>query len=225
MLLLAAVAALIGLSAGCGGDDDGDKEAGNAATGQNGATDAGKKCEKVDQPAPEEARDQPAPDLRLARDRTYIATVETSCGDFTIKLDPKQAPKTGGSFVSLARKKFYDGLTFHRIVPGYVVQGGDPLGVGTGGPGYQVRERMPNDLVYSEGVVAMAKTGQEPPGTSGSQFFVVTAANANLPPDYALLGEVRKGFETVRRIGLVPVGANDRPVLPIVIEKITISEK
>ena len=170
-------------------------------------------------------RKQRPPSFQLARGTTYIAKVETTCGDFTIKLDPKQAPKTGGSFVSLARKKFYDGLTFHRIVPGYVIQGGDPRGIGTGGPGYKVHERMPDDLVYSEGVVAMAKAGNEPPGTSGSQFFVVTAADANLPPDYALVGEVQKGFDTVRRIGLVPAGANEQPVLPIVIKKITISEK
>ena len=127
--------------------------------------------------------------------------------------------------MSLARKKFYDGLTFHRIVPGFVVQGGDPRGIGTGGPGYKVRERMPDDLVYSEGVVAMAKAGDEPPGTSGSQFFVVTAADANLAPDYALVGEVKDGFDTVRRIELIPAGADAQPVLPIVIKKITISEK
>ncbi len=225
MLLLAAVAALIGLSAGCGGDG-GDKKSAAGASGQTGASaDAGKKCEKVDKPAPEQVRKQRAPSFQLARGKTYIATVETTCGDFTIKLDPKQAPKTGGSFVSLARKKFYDGLTFHRIVPGYVVQGGDPSGIGTGGPGYKVHERMPNDLVYSEGVVAMAKAAQEPPGTSGSQFFVVTAANANLDPEYALIGEVKDGFDTVRRIGLLPVGPNEQPLLPVVIKKITISVK
>jgi peptidyl-prolyl cis-trans isomerase B (cyclophilin B) len=223
MLLLAAVAALIGLSAGCGGDDNGDK---NADSGQTGATaDAGAKCEKVDKPPPRRVRKQRAPGFRLARGTTYIAKVETSCGDFTIKLDPKQAPKTGGSFVSLARKKFFDGLTFHRIVPGYVIQGGDPTGTGTGGPGYKVHERMPDDLVYSEGVAAMAKAADEPSGTSGSQFFVVTAADANLPPDYALLGDVQKGFDTVRRIGLVPVGSMDRPLLPVLIKRIRISEK
>jgi peptidyl-prolyl cis-trans isomerase B (cyclophilin B) len=223
ILLLAAVAAMVGVWAGCGGDDDGDK---SASTTDAGATaNADGKCEKVQKPPPRKVRDREPPDFRLERGKTYIAKVETSCGDFTIKLDPKDAPKTGGSFVTLAREKFYDGLTFHRVVPGYVIQGGDPRGIGIGGPGYQIREKPPEDLAYSQGVVAMAKTGQEPPGTSGSQFFVVTATDANLPPDYALLGEVQDGFETVRRIELIPPGQNEQPVLPVVIRRIRISEK
>ena len=141
-----------------------------------------------------------------------------------IKLDPKQAPKTGASFVKLAREGFYDGLGFHRIAPGFVIQGGDPAGNGSGGPGYKIRERPPEAIVYSEGVVAMAKGGTEPAGTSGSQFFVVTGENANLPPDYALLGEVTKGMEAAHRIEDLASSADGRPTRPVVIKKITISE-
>jgi cyclophilin family peptidyl-prolyl cis-trans isomerase len=205
--------------AGCGGGGDGGKNASTSASSQ------GKGCERVSQPPPKRVRKQPAPSLRLSPKKTYIATVETSCGTFELKLDPKQAPRTGGSFVALARKGFYDNLTFHRIVPGFVIQGGDPRGTGTGDPGYKVRERPPADVVYSEGVAAMAKAGNEPSGTSGSQFFVVTAADANLPPDYALLGEVSGGLDVVRRIGQVKTGPDDRPLEPVVIKRIKIETK
>jgi peptidyl-prolyl cis-trans isomerase B (cyclophilin B) len=210
MLLAAAIAV-----AGCGAGD-GDKT--NASSGK-------KECEKVAQPPPKQVTSQRPPTLELSRKRTYVAVVETTCGTFELKLDPKQAPRTGGSFVTLARKGFYDDLTFHRIVQGFVIQGGDPRGTGTGGPGYKVRERPPEDVVYSEGVAAMAKTGTEPRGTSGSQFFVVTAADANLPPDYALLGEVSKGLDVVHRIEEVPTGPGDRPLEPVVIKRIKIETK
>jgi cyclophilin family peptidyl-prolyl cis-trans isomerase len=105
-----------------------------------------------------------------------------------------------------------------------VIQGGDPTGTGSGGPGYSVREPPPSDIVYSEGVVAMAKAGNEPPGTSGSQFFVVTS-DSTLPPDYALLGDVTKGLDVVHRIEEVPAGPDERPVQPIVIKRIDISVK
>ena len=148
----------------------------------------------------------------------------TNCGEFEITLDPKRAPKTGGSFKTLVDKRFYDGLAFHRIVPGFVIQGGDPKGDGTGGPGYSVTEAPPEDLAYSKGVVAMAKTGTEPAGTSGSQFFVVTGEDAGLPPDYALLGTVTKGQEVVDKIGVAEVGPDEQPVDPIVIRQIRITE-
>ena len=148
----------------------------------------------------------------------------TSCGTFDIELDSKQAPITGGSFVSLVRKGFYDKLIFHRIVTGFVIQGGDPTGTGRGGPGYRVTEEPPSDIVYSEGVVAMAKAGNEPPGASGSQFFVVTS-DSQLPPDYALLGKVTKGMDVVHAIEEVPAGPDERPVSPVVIDKITVSAK
>jgi peptidyl-prolyl cis-trans isomerase B (cyclophilin B) len=163
-----------------------------------------------------------APGFRLGRNKTYTATVATSCGRFEIELDSEQAPRTGGSFVTLAREGFYDGLGFHRIVTGFVIQGGDPLGNGQGGPGYTIRERPPDDVVYSEGVVAMAKTATDPAGTSGSQFFVVTSDDAQLDPVYALLGHVTKGLDVVKRIELTPAGPDEQPIEPILIEKVTI---
>ncbi len=157
------------------------------------------------------------PDTKLETGKKYVATVETDRGSFEITLDPERAPITGGSFLYLVSKGFFDGLTFHRIVPGFVIQGGDPAGNGSGGPGYSVVEPPPADLTYDKGVVAMAKTGAEPPGTSGSQFFVVIGPDAaQLPPEYALLGKVTKGQAVADRIGRTPAdpntGAPDKPV-------------
>jgi peptidyl-prolyl cis-trans isomerase B (cyclophilin B) len=198
----------------------------------NGGGDGGKKkagdCQEASAPKPRQVGTRRAPTLRLDPSKAWVATVETNCGTFAIKLDAKRAPKTGGSFVALARDGFYDGLGFHRIAPGFVIQGGDPAGNGSGGPGYKVRELPPKDIVYSEGTVAMAKAGNEPPGTSGSQFFVVTGGNANLPPDYALLGQLTKGLDVVHKIEdqAPPNGPPEGgpPKKPVVMKKITISE-
>jgi len=208
--------------AACGGDDG----AGDTASTGDGATtaDAAEGCRAVQQPEPRRVKERKRPSFRLARDKTYSAKIETSCGDFTIRLDSQRAPRTGGSFVTLARDDFYDGLSFHRIVPGFVIQGGDPNGDGTGDAGYKVRERPPSDIVYSEGVVAMAKGGAEPGGTSGSQFFVVTATDSGLEPDYALLGEVTSGLDVVQIIGRVPTNA-DQPLAPVVIDDVKIEVK
>jgi peptidyl-prolyl cis-trans isomerase B (cyclophilin B) len=122
------------------------------------------------------------------------------------------------------RQGFYDGLTFHRIVPGFVIQGGDPKGDGQGGPGYQIVEKPPARLSYTRGVVAMAKTQSDPPGASGSQFFIVTGPDAQLPPDYALVGTVTSGLDAVDRIGALRTGPDEQPLTPVVIEKATLSE-
>jgi len=127
-------------------------------------------CKVSETPAPQVLKLTP-PTSDLDPAKTYVATVESSCGTFEITLDAKRAPKTAASFAALAKRKFYNGTTIHRIVPGFVIQGGDPTGTGTGGPGYTIRERPPKDLRYTKGVVAMAKTEQEPAGTSGSQFL------------------------------------------------------
>jgi cyclophilin family peptidyl-prolyl cis-trans isomerase len=126
----------------------------------------------------------------------------------------------------LALQKFYNGTTIHRIVPDSVIEGGDPSGTGSGGPGYTIRERPPKDLRYKKGVVAMAKAGQEPAGTSGSRFFIVTGpGGAQLRPDYALLGRITKGEDVVARIGAITTDASTyRPDNPIVFESISISE-
>ena len=199
LVLLGLIACTL-LLAACGGDDNTTESAATpTATADSG----------------------PAP---LDGSKTYVATVSTSMGDFEITLDPKQAPKTGGSFKSLADKGFYDGLTFHRIVAGFVIQGGDPKGDGTGGPGYTVVEKPPGGLQYTKGVVAMAKGGNEPPGASGSQWFVVTAEDAQLPPDYALLGTVVEGQDVVDKIGAVPTTPDEQPADPVVIRSVKVSE-
>jgi peptidyl-prolyl cis-trans isomerase B (cyclophilin B) len=225
-MAMATATAVALLVSACGGGNDNKSSTNSNSAGASGATGAGTTgaggCAAAQRPAPKRVRRQAKPNLILSAGKKYSAVVVTNCGSFTIKLDARQAPKTGGSFVSLVRKRFYDGLTCHRIVPGFVIQGGDPAGTGAGGAGYSIREAPPKDVVYSEGVVAMAKTQTEAAGTSGSQFFVVTSNDAQLPPDYALLGKVTKGLDVVHRIEAVPTGPNDAPVQPVVIKRITI---
>jgi cyclophilin family peptidyl-prolyl cis-trans isomerase len=220
LTLLAAVAACVVLAA-CGDEE----KAESTPTPDAPSPAQASGCEQVEAPAPKEDAELPKPKERLDGSKTYVATVSTSCGDFEITLDSKRAPRTGGSFKYLADKGFFDGLTFHRIVAGFVIQGGDPAGNGQGGPGYSVVEAPPSDLTYTKGVVAMAKAQTERPGTSGSQFFVVTAEDAQLPPDYALLGEVTKGQDVVDKIGVVPTTADEQPAEPVVIRSIDVAEQ
>jgi peptidyl-prolyl cis-trans isomerase B (cyclophilin B) len=219
LLIVVLAACALGLAA-CGGSDSKSAAAPTSTTPPSPAEAAG--CEKV--PAPKAKADAklPKPTEKLAAGKTYVAQVVTSCGEFDITLDAKRAPRTGGSFKYLADKGFYDGLTFHRIVPGFVIQGGDPAGNGTGGPGYSVVEKPPGNLAYTKGVVAMAKTQSEKPGTSGSQFFVVNAEDAQLPPDYALLGKVTKGLDVVDKISAVPTTSDDQPAEPVVITSVNV---
>jgi peptidyl-prolyl cis-trans isomerase B (cyclophilin B) len=175
-------------------------------------------CSKVAASSPKEVH-LARPDERLQGSAT--ATVETSCGNFTIALDTRRAPKTTSSFAFLARHGVYDGTAFHRIVPGFIVQGGDPTGTGTGGPGYFVDEPPPQTLSYTRGIVAMAKSPVEPPGRSGSQFFVVTAPDAGLVPDYALIGTVTRGLDVVQRIEQLGT-ASGKPKAPVVIRRVRI---
>jgi cyclophilin family peptidyl-prolyl cis-trans isomerase len=131
----------------------------------------------------------------------YTATVQTDVGTFTIALDAKQAPTTVNDFVYLARYHTYDGVIFHRVIPGFVVQGGDPTGTGTGTVGYTVKGEVPKAGSYRVGSVAMAKTATEPAGTAGSQFFVVTGPQGvQLPPQYSLFGQVASGMGVVSKI-------------------------
>lgn len=211
LLAAAAVAALLVLV--LGGEDADD--ASSAASGE---------CESVEAPAPKDVSFK-EPEQVLERGEQASALVETNCGAFTIALDTEGSPKTANSFAFLAEEGFYDGTIFHRIAPEFVIQGGDPLGTGTGGPGYSVTERPPPDAAYLKGTVAMAKNGVEAPGTSGSQFFVVTApADAGLTPDYALLGEVSEGIEVVEAIGELGGGGatGEEPLETVLIESVTI---
>ncbi len=225
-LLLALGAAACGEerqdNAQAGGEADQEQKATPTATAEPTPASG---CEKTAEPQPKGEQNRPRPRTELDPGTQYVATVLTTCGQFEITLDPERAPKTGGSFAELAADGFYDGTLFHRVVPGFVIQGGDPLGSGQGGPGYSVVEKPPRDLAYTKGVVAMAKTEVEAPGTSGSQFFVVTGEDAGLPPDYALLGEVTGGMDVVDRIGVVDVGPDQRPLEPVVIRQVRIDER
>ena len=224
--MLRVIALLIGLTllvAACGEDDEPSGEAAATPAATEEAAPTG--CEAVEPPEPKGEGNLKKPKEQLDASKTYVATVSTNCGDFEITLDAKRAPKTGGSFKALADDGFFDGTTFHRIVSGFVIQGGDPKGDGTGGPGFSVVEAPPQDLVYEKGVVAMAKTGAEAPGTSGSQFFVVTAEDAGLPPDYALLGKVTSGQDVVDKIGVAETDpATEQPLEPVVIESVKVTE-
>jgi peptidyl-prolyl cis-trans isomerase B (cyclophilin B) len=221
--VIALLLALTLMVAACGEDDDPSGETAATPTATEEAAPAG--CEAAEAPEPKGEGNLKKPKEQLDPAKTYVATVSTNCGDFEITLDAERAPKTGGSFKALADDGFFDGTTFHRIVSGFVIQGGDPKGDGTGGPGFSVVEAPPQDLVYEKGVVAMAKTGAEAAGTSGSQFFVVTAEDAGLPPDYALLGKVTGGQDVVDKIGVAETDpATEAPLEPVVINSVKVTE-
>ena len=158
-------------------------------------------------------------------DGKHSVAVKTSKGDFTFDLATDISPCTTASFAGLVQKGFFDGLTFHRIVPGFVIQGGDPEGTGSGGPGYSTVDPPPQDTKYEKGLVATAKTQAEPAGTSGSQFFVVTADGVQLPPDYAVLGNVTDGMDVVEKIGKLgnPADPSGTPTEKVTIEKMELT--
>ncbi|HEX2087203.1 MAG TPA: peptidylprolyl isomerase [Solirubrobacteraceae bacterium] len=230
-LLPAVLAALALALAACGDDEETADEApsggaaattGTAATGETKPTEPASGCRRVEAPEPKKVK-VPRPKERLDAGRTWVAVVKTSCGTLEITLDVKENPKTASSFAHLARRGFYDGLSFHRVVPGFVVQGGDPEGSGTGGPGYKTVEAPPDSTTYTRGVVAMAKAELEKPGTAGSQFFIVTAPDAQLDPLYAVVGKVTEGEDVVDLLANVPNDpADNRPTEPVIIEKVTI---
>jgi cyclophilin family peptidyl-prolyl cis-trans isomerase len=213
-LSVALVLALVG----CGGgksDETGTTTTAAATTDASG-------CTTVDQPKPAE-REEPAPKQKLDPAKKYTVTLQTNCGSFSIDVAVKTSPATAASFVNLARKGFFDHTIFHRIVPGFVIQGGDPTASGLGGPGYKTVDKPPASTKYTLGVVAMAKGADEPAGTSGSQFFVVTAQDAGLPPDYAVLGEVTKGLDVVNHIGELGDPGTEQPIQIVEIQKATVS--
>ena len=193
-LSIVALGAAAVLLAGCGGEKE--ESASTTATSNSG---------------------RPA----LDPSKTHTVTLKTNQGTFAFDLDVKNSPNTTASFAALVKKGFFDGLTFHRIVPGFVIQGGDPEGTGSGGPGYSVVDAPPKDTQYKKGLVAMAKTQNEPSGTSGSQFFVVTSDSVSLPPDYAVLGDVTEGMDTVEKIGKLgnPADPSGAPTEKVTIDK------
>jgi cyclophilin family peptidyl-prolyl cis-trans isomerase len=205
---------LVAVLAGCGGG-------GGATTSTSQTTTDANGCVVMAAPAAK-ARTGKAPTAPLDAQKTYDVVIQTNCGSFTIRLDPKQSPHAVASFVALAQGGYFDNTIFHRIVPGFVIQGGDPTATGTGGPGYTTVDKPPSSAAYTLGVVAMAKTGAEPAGTAGSQFFVVTAKDAGLPADYAIIGTVTKGLDVVERIGKLG-DSNEQPTEVVEIEKATVS--
>jgi cyclophilin family peptidyl-prolyl cis-trans isomerase len=196
--------------AGCGGNDE------PAASGDGG-------CKSVEAPEAREPETHEAPTGPLAAGASYGLVFETTCGTFTVALDTELAPNTAASLVALAREGYFDDTLFHRIAPGFVIQGGDPTQTRSGGPGYSTVDVPPSDARYTKGTVAMAKSGVEAPGTAGSQFFVVTAEDAGLPPEYAIVGEVTDGLDVVDRIGALG-DASEQPTQPVVIRGVTVTE-
>lgn len=222
-----AVAAVLAIgSAGCGSSNarkSASRPPGGAAAGtaQGG-------CSQVSAPTPKGPEHLRRPTLRLDPKRRWTERLVTNCGEIDITLDVRAAPRTAASIVYLTRRGFFDGLTFHRVASQpdgtpFVIQGGDPLGDGSGGPGYTVVEPPPAGTRYVHGTVAMAKTQTDPRGASGSQFFIVSGAAAPLPPDYALLGEVSAGDDVVRRIAALKTDPGERPLSPVVIEHALVS--
>lgn len=216
MMRRAVLAALVLAFAGCGGGGDENEAEATTPTQTEAAAPAGG-CREVELPPPRASGNEKPPKALLAETKTYRVLVKTNCGDFTITLDPKASPRTVASFVSLVRSDFFDSTFFHRIVPGFVIQGGDPTGQGTGGPGYSTVDTPAASTKYTRGVVAMAKTGAEAPGTSGSQFFIVTADDAGLPPDYAVIGRVTGGEDVVARIAALGDPTTEQPTQAVVI--------
>ena len=162
-----------------------------------------------------------SPPMIIDPAKNYTATMVTSKGTLEIVLDAVGAPNTVNSFVYLARWHYYDGIVFHRVIPGFVLQGGDPTGTGAGGPGYRFKDELPKAGRYELGSLAMANAG---PDTNGSQFFVISGPDGmRLPPLYALFGKVVKGLDVVAEIDAIGTGSG-RPQEDVVIQSVTIAE-
>jgi peptidyl-prolyl cis-trans isomerase B (cyclophilin B) len=220
MRLWAVLSLVLLVFAGCGGGDD-DSDSGSTTTASGATTAAG--CREVDPPEPKQEGGG-TKETELPSGKKSELVVETNCGNFTIELDEKASPKTVASVAGLAEQGFYDDTTFHRIIPGFVIQGGDPTATGTGGPGYATVDTPAETTQYTKAVVAMAKTPTEAPGTSGSQFFIVTGADAGLPPEYAVIGKVTEGLDVVEKIGKLGDAATEEPTEVVVISKMRLED-
>jgi cyclophilin family peptidyl-prolyl cis-trans isomerase len=161
-----------------------------------------------------------APDLDIDLSKSYSATLDTNHGEIVIEFDPQRSPLTVNNFVFLANDGFYDGVIFHRVIENFMIQGGDPTGTGTGGPGYRFRDEIEGPGEYARGTVAMANAG---PNTNGSQFFIVHK-DTGLPHSYTIFGQVTAGMDTVDSIATSDTDRSDRPREDVVINKVTISE-
>ena len=218
---LVAIAVVAAVLISRSGGDDGDS---TSASGGDSTTASSGGCKEVEAPEPKKVQlDAPEEGQVVEKGDEATVVMETSCGTFEIALDTERAPKTANSFAYLAEEGFYDDTIFHRVVPGFVIQGGDPLGTGTGGPGYSVDEKPPPSLSYTKGLVAMAKSSADPPGRSGSQFYVVTSPDAGLPAEYALVGKVTRGYDAVERIEKLG-GPEEKPKQTVLIEQATVEK-
>jgi len=205
--------------AGCGGGSD---EASGTDTTTTGAV---TECADVDAPAARDLETRQPPSQPLDPSKTYTLVFDTSCGSFTVTLDLELAPTTTASLVALAYDGYFDDTIFHRVAQGFVIQGGDPTQSGRGDPGYTTLDAPPSDAKYTKGTVAMAKSPDEPAGTSGSQFFVVTGDDVGLQPDYAIVGNVTDGMDTVERIDALGIpGGDGAPTKPVVVNSVTVEE-
>ena len=179
-------------------------------------------CPAPDGSSPRTIRFSEPPPMCIDPAKRYTATMETSLGTLVIALDAAAAPVTVNNFVFLARYHYYDGVTFHRVIKGFVCQGGDPEGTGRGGPGYRFVDELPKAGRYEVGSLAMANAG---PNTNGSQFFIISGADGcRLPPQYSLFGKVVKGLEIVEAMQSVATGSGDKPRDDLVINSVTITE-
>jgi cyclophilin family peptidyl-prolyl cis-trans isomerase len=162
------------------------------------------------------------PEMTIDPNKSYTATIDTSAGTVTVELYPKVAPQHVNSFVFLAREGFYNDVIFHRVIPGFMIQGGDPTGTGTGGPGYKVKAEF-NDLKHTRGVLSMARSND--PNSAGSQFFLMHADAPFLNGQYTAFGKATSGLEVIDKIVNLPRDGSDRPHSPAKINKVTIEEK
>mgnify|MGYP003333785086 FL=1 len=171
--------------------------------------------------APKQQKFTTPPEMGIDPTKRYTATMDTSMGTLVISLDPINAPKTTNNFVFLALNHYYDGIIFHRIIKGFVCQGGDPQGSGMGGPGYRFEDELPKPGKYAIGSLAMANAG---PNTNGSQFFIISGqSGCTLPPLYSLFGQVVKGLDVVEAMQNVETDGRDRPRTDVVINSVTIT--
>ena len=171
--------------------------------------------------APNQKKYSQAPEMSIDPSKRYTASMETTLGTIVISLDPIAAPKTVNNFVFLSEQGYYDDVIFHRIINGFMCQGGDPEGSGRGGPGYKFADELPKPGKYQIGSLAMANAG---PNTNGSQFFIVSGPNGcSLPPAYSLFGQVVKGLEVVEAMQNVATGSGDRPKTDVVIKSVAIT--
>ena len=221
-LVVAVVGGLfLALSAGDAGDEKQEETGGSSTTGAPTTVAAAAGCPPSEGVSVQQRQFSAPPSMCIDPAKSYVAEIRTTKGAMTVALDAKAAPETVNNFVFLARNHFYDGVVFHRIIPGFVVQGGDPQGTGMGGPGYKFADELPPAGAYKIGSLAMANSG---PNTNGSQFFIITGQQGvGLPPNYSLFGQVTAGLDVAKAIEAVgtPEG---KPRETVTIESVTIRE-